>query len=131
MLRHGSRCAYRISLSSATTLQSGKQIPVAARGSDFRGKLDSPSLPEDFAGARGATAEAKGPGTCGPGGSGVCPASAKGGSHSMRIPSILCYTAGRPGMVDDGGNVEGVAGTASGGGGGGEFCREDLPTKYS
>jgi len=62
-------------------------------------------------------------------GRGVCPATAKGRSHSIRIAGIFCSTAKEAGIVDDRGKREGVAGTASGGGGCGEFCLDDLPNK--
>jgi len=65
LLRHGNLCAYPISLPSATTLQSGEQTPVDAGASDLGAKPGGLTLPEGFAGAGGATAEAKAPGICG------------------------------------------------------------------
>ena len=44
-------------------------------------------------------------------GRGVCPATAKGGSRSIRITGVICSTACGAGTVDDHGNVERVAGT--------------------
>ena len=116
LLRHGNLSAQRISLPSATTLQSGEQSPVGASASDLRVKPGGPTLPEGFAGAGGAIAETTAPGTCGVVDTGVCPATAKGRSRSIRIAGVFCSTAGGPGTVDDGGQGEGVAGTASGGG---------------
>jgi len=64
-------------------------------------------------------------------GRGVCPATAKGRSRSIRIAGVFCSTAGVAGTVDDRANGEGVAGTASGGGGCGELCPDNFPTKWS
>jgi len=50
-------------------------------------------------------------------GRGVCPATVKGHSRSIRIASVFCSNAGGAGTVDDCGKGEGVAGTASGGSG--------------
>ena len=72
-------------------------------------------------------AETKAPGTCGLVGRGVCPATAKGRSRSIRIAGVFCSTAGEGGTVDDRGKGEGVAGTDCRGGGRGEFCLDDLP----
>jgi len=60
-------------------------------------------------------------------GRGVCPATAKGRSRSIRIAGVFCSTARGVGTVDARGKGEGVAGTASAGGGRGEFCLDDLP----
>jgi len=48
---------------------------------------------------------------------GVCPATVKGRSRSIRIAGVFCSTALGAGTFDDLGKGEGVAGTASGGGG--------------
>ena len=93
LLRHGNLYSERISLPSATTLQSGEQTPVGARPSDLRVKPAGPTLPEAFAGAGGAIAETKAPGTCGVVGRGVCPATAKGRSRSIQIAGVLFSTA--------------------------------------
>jgi len=74
-----------------------------------------------------ATAEAKAPGTCGVVGRGVCPAIAKGRSRSIQIAGVFCSIVRGAGTVDERGKGEGVAGTASGGGGSGEFCLNDFP----
>jgi len=55
-------------------------------------------------------AEAKKPGTWGVVGRGVCPATAKGRSRSIRIAGVFCSTARGAGTVDDRGKGEGVAG---------------------
>jgi len=57
------------------------------------------------------------PGTCGVVRRGVCPDTAKGRSCLIGIAGVLCYTARGAATVDDRGKREGVAGTASGGGG--------------
>ena len=82
-----------MSLPSATTLQTGEQTPVGASASDLRAKPGDPTLPEGFAGAGGAIVETKAPGICGVVGRGVCPATAKGRSCSIRIAGVFCSTA--------------------------------------
>jgi len=116
-----------MSLPSATTLQSGKQMPAGAGASDLRAKPGGPTLSEGFAGAGGDIAETKARGICGVVGIGVCPATAKSRSRSIHIAGIFCSTAKGACTVDNRGKGEGVAGTASGGGGCGEFCLEDFP----
>jgi len=64
-----------------------------ASASDLLVKPEGPTLPEGFAGAGGAIAETKAAGTCGVVGRGVCPATAKGRSRSIRIAGVFCSTA--------------------------------------
>ena len=79
-------------LPSATTLQSAEQSPIGAGASDLRAKPGGPTLPEGSAGADGAIAETKAPGTCGVVGRGVCPATAKSRSRSIQIAGVFYST---------------------------------------
>jgi len=110
---------------------SGEQTPVGAGASDLGAKPGGPTLPEGFAGAGGTTVKAKGPGICGVVGREMCPATAKSHLRWIHITGILCSTARRAGMVDDDSKGEGVRGTASGGGGCGEVCLNDLPDEMA
>ena len=127
LLRHGNLWAYRISLPSAPTLQSGEQKPAGAGASDLCAKPGGPALPEGVAGAGGAIAETKPPGTCEVVCRGVCPTTSKGRSCLRRIGGVVCSTAKGAGTVNNRGKGEEVAVTASGGGACGEFCLNDFP----
>ena len=108
-------------------LHSGEQTPLGADGSDLRAKLGGPTLPDGFAGVGGATAEAKAPGICAVVGRGLCFATALGRSGSIRIAGVFCSTPRGAVPVEDRAKGEVVAGTASGGGGCGEFFLDNFP----